>query len=1141
MRIEQLSLDFFGHFTGRVLDFGTAGQDSDFHLIYGLNEAGKTTAMEAYLRLLYGFPHREPYDFRHQRKNLRVSGLFDIGGKTRVFTRLPSRSDNLRDGADTPLPETAITAHLGGLSIEDYRSLLCLDDNTIERGGEDIASARGDIGRMLFSAAAGVADLNAVLEQARTEAGNLYKKRASTTRVAKLKHELRDIENKIREIDVNAHAWWKLKDALQTARDEEEKARVGRDALRAEKARIAALCRAMPNLREFDSLMDEVADYAGYPERIDINPESLDTLMNDRIQADTELQRLVDDLDSIRKKRTALVINAESLALGAQLDDLDELHSRMKPALRDLPRREQARLNAISDMRHIARDLGAPEDCAVTDLVIASADITTLEDLRDKMRTAAGNRETGQCEIAELQTRFAEAQKSRQVLLENPPTRTGVLDVMERFDADALAPEVATARQAIASANTALQEALDALSTGTCTFSALPDCPVDSPTAAEIAERYADLTGKIRRKADRLEEFEEKIAGLKAKTGLSESAGIASDEEARAAQARRDALWQAHRDTLTPESADIFAPAMKKVDDINAARLIHADKLGELRKLRQDLADAQDRATKIREQHNGFIEQAREIEGQVHHLSAKIGLPALSPAAFSDWVERHARATAARRQRDRLAEQHRGTLDRAEQFRQQLAPLAGLETPTFDAAVRAARSLAVGERDYQEKMRKASDKIADLEKEIERRQDVQTAFDDASIKAAEAWNTRVRDLFGEVLSPDRLAAAPGQLRDLREYDAQRRQAERQVSAMQNDQHRFTEAIAALAARFDIAGSAPLEMFRHLRDVADKAQADKARYEDLGTRLEEGATRHTELNATLENIDRKVTELGAVFPNSVDTSTIGTLRTAVNTGLDVIGKRERLAKIEQQILDDLSLQRIDEARDRLADKTAADLAAQRESLEADIGRAEKRLSDATVARAHADRDRDNITGSAEVAELVGQRTTVQMQIEETVLDYLKRDFGLRLAEEAIRRYRDKHRGDMMAATERAFAELTNGAYRKLQTQPDGASEILLAVDATGTPKQISAMSKGTRFQLYLALRAAAYELYVAQGVRLPFFCDDVFETFDEERTRAACRLMERIGRSGQAIYLTHHRHVVEIAREVCDVPPVIHEI
>jgi uncharacterized protein YhaN len=36
-------------------------------------------------------------------------------------------------------------------------------------------------------------------------------------------------------------------------------------------------------------------------------------------------------------------------------------------------------------------------------------------------------------------------------------------------------------------------------------------------------------------------------------------------------------------------------------------------------------------------------------------------------------------------------------------------------------------------------------------------------------------------------------------------------------------------------------------------------------------------------------------------------------------------------------------------------------------------------------------------------------------------------------------------------------------------------------------------------------------------------------------------MERIGRTGQAIYLTHHRHVVEIAQQVCDTSPIVHEI
>ncbi len=39
-----------------------------------------------------------------------------------------------------------------------------------------------------------------------------------------------------------------------------------------------------------------------------------------------------------------------------------------------------------------------------------------------------------------------------------------------------------------------------------------------------------------------------------------------------------------------------------------------------------------------------------------------------------------------------------------------------------------------------------------------------------------------------------------------------------------------------------------------------------------------------------------------------------------------------------------------------------------------------------------------------------------------------------------RYRDAHRSAMMQATEKAFSALTKGAYSKLQTQIDGASEM-----------------------------------------------------------------------------------------------------
>ena len=117
---------------------------------------------------------------------------------------------------------------------------------------------------------------------------------------------------------------------------------------------------------------------------------------------------------------------------------------------------------------------------------------------------------------------------------------------------------------------------------------------------------------------------------------------------------------------------------MKRVDDIDAARLAHATELGELRKLGQDMAEAEARANKIREQRDRLAKQVNEIETQAEGFTTEIGLPALSPSAFSDWVALHAKAKTERRRRDNLTGQHRETLDRAEQLRRELVPLVAL-------------------------------------------------------------------------------------------------------------------------------------------------------------------------------------------------------------------------------------------------------------------------------------------------------------------------------------------------------------------------------------------------------------------------------------------------------------------------------
>jgi uncharacterized protein YhaN len=85
-----------------------------------------------------------------------------------------------------------------------------------------------------------------------------------------------------------------------------------------------------------------------------------------------------------------------------------------------------------------------------------------------------------------------------------------------------------------------------------------------------------------------------------------------------------------------------------------------------------------------------------------------------------------------------------------------------------------------------------------------------------------------------------------------------------------------------------------------------------------------------------------------------------------------------------------------------------------------------------------------------------------------------------------------------------------------------------------------MSKGTRFQLYLALRLAGYRQFCSEKEPLPFIGDDILETSDDRRAESAMRQLSEIARCGQVLYFTHHRHLCEIAKKIY--PDVkIHEI
>src|SRR5208283_321451 len=153
----------------------------------------------------------------------------------------------------------------------------------------------------------------------------------------------------------------------------------------------------------------------------------------------------------------------------------------------------------------------------------------------------------------------------------------------------------------------------------------------------------------------------------------------------------------------------------------------------------------------------------------------------------------------------------------------------------------------------------------------------------------------------------------------------------------------------------------------------------------------------------------------------------------------------------------------------------------------------------------------VGGDDAVARIEEKRRTILEEIKEGAWRYLTLRAGVAGAEQALKLYRDRHRGAMMERASKAFSEISRGAYRGLTAEPNGESETLIALGADGGSKAAEQLSKGARFQLYLALRVAGYHELAKVRRPAPFIADDIMETFDHFRAEEALRLFADMGR------------------------------
>jgi uncharacterized protein YhaN len=357
--------------------------------------------------------------------------------------------------------------------------------------------------------------------------------------------------------------------------------------------------------------------------------------------------------------------------------------------------------------------------------------------------------------------------------------------------------------------------------------------------------------------------------------------------------------------------------------------------------------------------------------------------------------------------------------------------------------------------------------------------------------------------------------------------------------MERDRAAFKAAVADLAVRMD---DRDPQDGPHGDPAADPVRtADRLRARVAAARLAE--TERARHAARRDAAHQALTNL------MNEAETLAARRAAITSHFSVTGWAEAAealaaAQTRARLRDDLFLAERDLAA-LMSAPSAADAetmlaGAETETLRDALSIAEAAEKDAeaaaTVSR-DALRDAEKalaaIGAGDDAALLVQRRAALHEDIAAKTRAHLAMRLGLMAAERALRVQRDRLRSGMLDTASAAFSTITGGAYPVLRVEPaEDGEETLLAKAADGTVRRAHELSKGTRFQLYLALRFAGRQELSTRRTPAPFLLDDILETFDEDRSTETFRLLGAAAQQGQAIYFTHHRHLCEIARSAC---------
>lgn len=1163
MRILRLDLLAFGPFTNRSLDFGDGAR---LHIVHGLNEAGKSSALRALRCLLYGIPLRSPDNFVHSYSNMRIGAVVEAANGQRLeFIRRKGRTKTLRDANDSDVVDDARLLNLlGGVDEAMFSQRFGIDHEELRRGGESLVGGTGDLGEILFAAGAGVADLRRIHERLDAEADELFKPRGANQRITRAISDLDQARKDVRDALLSTSQWTEHDAALRKAEQRQEEIDQELSQKQTERSRLDRVHRSLPLIGQLGPLREKVAGLADarmLPDSFSADRRGAETsLANakmDAAKARREIDRIENDLGGTDVPAGLLEHRTAITQLHKQLGGYQK-------AANDRPGLVAGRDQAQQEARKLLQELGRPLELAEAEsLRLPKAERSRIQSLAADCRARVEKRQSCDAVVRQLAEELRVVQEELDQL---PPEQDiselerAIRHVQKQGDLDAQLRKESRELEKLRE-QAVVEFARLPLFDGT--FEELEQLAVPS---AETIDRFEHELGEseqdIRRRNEKCDELTASIQALHGDLDALQLEGeVPTEADLEEARRRRNAGWELVRhawqeETATDDSAaatefiaelaadgdlaSAFRASIDTADGIADRLRREADRVARKAKLTSDLQQAESRLADARSELDQAVQRGNGIRDEWQSLWEPIVIESRSPREMRAWrATQQQLAAMAGDIRVRQVDHDELSL-RIDSLRsdlnQSLEALRQSRIPDSDAlGVALDRCEEIAER-VRDGNQRHEELVREQKRLIGRQPEAEQQADEARQELEQwraAWTAAVAPLgLGGDAAPSDANAVIETVDELLGYLKEARKLDVRIAGIDADADAFKHSVRQLLQQVapDLLDTFDDSVERSVGDLVDRvsrAEKDRARVDGWNEELRKRQVELDEAASLIANSEGEIEKLC----EEAGCDSAADLPAAEEKSQSRRETATALQTLEQRLRELAAGTELDEwvaaAEEFDADRVQADVA--RLDGEIDALEREKKSVSEKIGEHRNELSRMDGSGKAADAQLRAEHHLASIRNDSE--EYIRRRLASAVLSRAMERFRESNQGPALNRAAELFSTLTLGSFSGVRTDYDSSGkDVLVGVRPGGQTVPLAGMSEGTCDQLYLALRVALLESSLAGREPLPFVVDDLLVMFDDARAAAALEVLARLSESTQVIFFTHHQHLVDIAQE-----------